>query len=314
MAKPDQIKRIDCDGSSLIGIRLALLKRFEEMYRLRQKALKWQDVEGVHSMRVASRRLRSAVNDFLPYVSKRGLTTSLKQIRSIADALGEVRDQDVAIPALEKLASQSPTKVDAALQGFIDVRKQIRKVARQELKELLLKDKLKGLRSDFEVAITNATERRHSSKKGAKSELSYAEMAKAIIRERLSELEKLSDSLFRPLKIDELHEMRIAAKRLRYAIELFQDCMDSSVVKFAKDASQLQSSLGRVHDCDVWIDSVGKEIVASKKSKHREQGETFVWLFNHFMELRSKHFHEAFSRWNEWESEGFSEKLKEALK
>ena len=313
---PKRVKNteVDCVGSGHTGIRAALSKRFNDMYGLRQPALKWKDQEGVHSMRVASRRLRSAMSDFTPYVNKRGLTATFKQIKNIADALGEVRDQDVAISALEKLASESPAKVNKTLKGLIDTRKEIRKVARQQLKEVLVKTKLKELQSEFEAAVTRATEPRQSARKGSKPEPPYLDLAKAIIRNRLSELEELSDSLYGPLQIDELHEMRIAAKRLRYAIELFQDCLDSSVLKFAKDASQLQSALGRVHDCDVWIESFGKEIVSSKKTSQREQSATFVWLFNHFMELRHKHFHEAFSRWNVWVSEDFSEKLKEALK
>lgn len=314
MAKRVQTKEIDCGGSSAIGIKTALSKLFDDMDDLRQAALKWKDPEGVHDMRVASRRLRSAISDFMPYVHKRELTDTIKQIKSIADALGEVRDQDVAIPALEKLASEWPSKADKTLEALIDTRKEARKVARQELKDAIVKAKLKEVRSDFDAAVTGATAPRQSSRKSSKSSPSYLEMAKAIIQDRLSDLEELSDSFYRPLQIDELHEMRIAAKRLRYAIELFQECLDPSVLKFAKAASQLQSSLGRVHDCDMWIESFGKEIVSSKKSSQPEQSATFVWLFNHFMELRHKHFHEAFSRWNEWATEDLSEKLKEALK
>ena len=314
MVKRVQTKEIECDGSNTIGIRTALSKLFDDMEDLRRAALKWKDPEGVHDMRVASRRLRSAISDFMPYVNKRGLTATIKQIRSIADALGEVRDQDVAISALEKLASESPAKADKALAALIDTRKETRKVAREQLKDVIVKARLKEVRSHFDAALAEATAPPPSSRKSSKPLPTYLEMAKAIIQDRLSDLEELSDSLYRPLQIDELHEMRIAAKRLRYAIELFHDCFDSAVLKFAKAASQLQSSLGRVHDCDVWIESFGKEIVSSKKSSQPEQSATFVWLFNHFMELRHKHFHEAFSRWNEWATDNLSEKLKEALK
>ena len=57
-------------------------------------------------MRVASRRLRSALRDFLPYLRKRGLSSVQKRLRNIADALGEVRDHDVAIMALEELEKE----------------------------------------------------------------------------------------------------------------------------------------------------------------------------------------------------------------
>ncbi|HEX5966530.1 MAG TPA: CHAD domain-containing protein, partial [Pyrinomonadaceae bacterium] len=92
MAKAKRIKGIDCKDAAPAGIRLVLQTRFEEMYGFRQAALDWSDPEGVHSMRVASRRLRSAMRDFMPYLRQRGLTPVLKQTKSIAAALGEVRD------------------------------------------------------------------------------------------------------------------------------------------------------------------------------------------------------------------------------
>src|SRR6266540_7143720 len=81
-------------------VRLVVTTRMGEMYALRDQALDWSNPKGIHDMRVASRRLRSALHDFIPYLRKRRLTASLRGIKAIADALGEVRDQDVAIIAL----------------------------------------------------------------------------------------------------------------------------------------------------------------------------------------------------------------------
>src|SRR6266536_2221294 len=102
MAKAKQIATIDFDGAADLGMRLALTSRLEEMSALKERVLDWSGPEGVHDMRVASRRLRSALRDFLPYLRKRRLASSINRIREIADALGQIRDQDVAIIALEK--------------------------------------------------------------------------------------------------------------------------------------------------------------------------------------------------------------------
>src|SRR5437867_8026348 len=145
MAKARRIKGIDCNGTAVAGIRLVLTERLDEMLAMRPAALGWEDPEGVHSMRVASRRPRSALRDFMPYVNKRGLSSTLKQIKSIADALGEVRDQDVAIFELEKLASRTSPEVTIALGDLIESRKELRRVARQSLKKMLVKQRLKQL-------------------------------------------------------------------------------------------------------------------------------------------------------------------------
>src|SRR5262249_62327370 len=114
MAKAKRIP-IKCNGPASAGIKLVLTTRFEELQSWRKTALDWSDPEGVHSMRVASRRLRSTLRDFMPYVRKRSIAPAFKELKYIADALGEVRDQDVAIPVLEELQKRSPSESDEAL-------------------------------------------------------------------------------------------------------------------------------------------------------------------------------------------------------
>ena len=310
MAKAKKVSGIDCQAPALTGIRLVLQQRFEEMCKLRHSALKWKDPEGVHSMRVASRRLRSAASDFLPYVNKRVLSSSLKQIKSVADILGQVRDLDVAIMALEKLTSEIPAPYSKTLDEFIEARKEIRKEARKELKAALDKLRVQEIAVAFDGALASAT----TSVGQPGTEQSYVNVGRTVIRERLKEVEKLSSSLYRPAQIEPLHEMRIAAKGLRYAIELFADCWDESLQEFAKETAHLQTAFWKLHDCDVWIESFEKEILQSKKRKIRDESETFVWLFTYFTQQRSKHFQDAFSIWNKWEAEGLSNKLQEALK
>ena len=291
------------------GICLALTNRLDEMLKLRSAALNFKDPEGVHSMRVASRRLRSAATDFMPYLTKQSFNPILKDIRSIADALGEVRDQDVAILALEKLASEVPPEITSTVHVLIEARKKDRHTARRELKKTLVKDRLNQLRDEVESNLEKAIRSTQPSSSG----LAYLDVARSVIAERLNELETVSESLYKPLDVDALHEMRIAAKRLRYAIELFDECWNVSLGPYAKHASRLQSALGKVHDCDVWIKSLGKEAADLKSLKHRKQREGMVWLFSHFMELRNTHFSEAFTQWTEWETEELGQTLRQAL-
>ena len=308
MTKARRIKGIDCTAAAGSGIQLVLVGRFAEMSQRRSAALKWDDLEGVHSMRVASRRLRSALHDFTPYLKKRGLASSLKQIRQIADALGKVRDQDVAILALEQLRSNAPADVSAVLSDLINIREQSRDKARQQLEGMITKIRLKQLSSVFSMAVESSLVR--SKQKSAVP--TYIEIARAIILERLKELEKLSNSLYRPSKVKPLHKMRIAAKRLRYALELFQVCWGKKIVPFAEEVARLQQSLGDLHDCDVWIESFGEHIIESKK-KEVSQNHEFAWLLSHFIETRNSHFKEAFDIWQEWEARGFSSMLRDLM-
>ncbi len=306
MAKAKRVKGIKCNAAAAAGVKLVLLTRFKELYELRDAALDWSDPEGVHSMRVASRRLRSVLRDCTPYLRKRSLTSIQKEIRSLADALGEVRDQDVAIMALEKIASHTPTKVSPALKEFIDARKEVRERAREELIAVLEQSELEKLDAAFSEKVDKATATDDP-------ELTFRKMSRSIILDRLKELEKLSNGLFDPFEIETLHEMRIAAKRLRYALELFQQCWRNSLATYAKRSARIQTALGDVHDCDVWIESFGREIRAARKHKRDEQVAAFVWLLGHFVKLRTKHLRQAFDHWCEWESHDTSAKLRERL-
>jgi CHAD domain-containing protein len=66
------------------------------------------DIERVHDMRVATRRLRAVLEIFEPCFPRGELKAALRQVRALADALGERRDRDVAIAALEDVAASMP--------------------------------------------------------------------------------------------------------------------------------------------------------------------------------------------------------------
>ena len=310
MAKAKRIKGIDCNDAAQTGIRLVLVTRFEEMYGFRQAALDWSDPEGVHSMRVASRRLRSAMRDFMPYLRQRGLTSVMKQTKSIAAALGEVRDHDVAIIALEKIEKHASAEVSAALKQLVEERTALRNESRDKLFSVLLADQLHQVRSDFMERIETAT----ALPRASGPRLNYSKMSAAVILDRLKEVEKLSESLYKPFEIESLHDMRIAAKRLRYALELFQQCWGRSLQTFAKSAARMQTALGEVHDCDVWIDNVGKQINQARKQKQDNHVAALIWLLNHFVKVRTKHLRQAYDLWCEWEANDVSGQVRQAIR
>src|SRR4029077_3410391 len=72
----------------------------------------------------------------------------------------------------------------------------------------------------------------------------------AVIKERLKEVCDSSPHIYFPFENKELHELRILAKRLRYAIELFAVCWGNEMGDIATEISLLQTSLGELHDCD----------------------------------------------------------------
>ena len=82
-------------------------ERAEAMFGRRQRVLDTADIEGVHGMRVATRRLRAALEVFGPCLDRELGTQALSDVKGLADALGERRDRDVQLERLERLHEQT---------------------------------------------------------------------------------------------------------------------------------------------------------------------------------------------------------------
>ena len=152
MAKAKMVEGLDCDQRALEGMRRVLFTRLDEMCELRAAALDWSDIEGVHDMRVASRRLRSLLKDFRPYFHGQ---IRQKRLRELARSLGMVRDQDVAIEALHKLAAEvAPEDVAQGLGRIIHERERRRERARKNLAESISEDDLADLRDKLALTVS----------------------------------------------------------------------------------------------------------------------------------------------------------------
>jgi len=78
-------------------------ERAEAMFGKRRGVLDTADIEGVHGMRVATRRLRAALEVFGPCLDRERGKQALADVKTLAAALGERRDRDVQLERLEKL-------------------------------------------------------------------------------------------------------------------------------------------------------------------------------------------------------------------
>jgi CHAD domain-containing protein len=74
--------------------------RTRELVELATGVLDTEDIERLHDMRVATRRLRAALEVFEPCFPAKPYKSALREVKALADALGERRDRDVHIDAL----------------------------------------------------------------------------------------------------------------------------------------------------------------------------------------------------------------------
>ncbi len=88
--------------------------------------------------------------------------------------------------------------------------------------------------------------------------------ARLVISTRLRDLRALSSCLQDPALVEQLHDMRIAARRLRYTLELFLDSVPSEFTEQVNTAlntcKELQELLGAIHDADVLMPQLVEQI------------------------------------------------------
>jgi hypothetical protein len=92
--------------------------------------------------------------------------------------------------------------------------------------------------------------------KGLDPAATLADNAERIVRTRLDELYSFTPQALNPKKVKALHDMRIAAKRLRYILEVTAFCFGPYAATALKRANELQDLLGEIHDCDEMLPRV----------------------------------------------------------
>jgi CHAD domain-containing protein len=105
MAKARDIPGLHAELSYRAAAARTVAVRADELFEHAEDVLDTSDIERVHDMRVASRRLRAVLEIYEPCFPRRALRNVLGDVKALADALGERRDPDVHLSQLEEFAA-----------------------------------------------------------------------------------------------------------------------------------------------------------------------------------------------------------------
>ncbi|HTD79409.1 MAG TPA: CHAD domain-containing protein [Chloroflexota bacterium] len=198
------------------------------------------DPEDVHQMRVASRRLRAALQLF-EAVLPPAVNSLRDELAWIAAALGQVRDLDVQIASLDRAASGLSAETDA-LRAVLDLFDARRSAARDALRLALATDRfatlVTGLRDLAEQPQPDGTD-------------DSLDVADRLIRDTHRRLRKAGEQLHPEASTGTLHRARIRAKQFRYALECFSELYGKPARRLMRRAARLQDVLGGAQDAAV---------------------------------------------------------------
>ena len=236
-----------------------LQKQYSALLREAEGARTGDDRGHVHRMRVASRRLRAALPVFSPCFPGKRYREWSRAIRAITSSLGRARDLDVQIAFLEEyLAKKGDDDTSASrtppgsapdfsgVESLLAYLRDERALLQPGIEEITGVFSGDGILSGFLDELSR-------SRKREKKEVSLQKEAARRVRRRRAALLAYEPYIREPGAIDQHHAMRIAAKKLRYTMEIFNAACNDSFKKPIGALRTLQDILGEMHDCDVWI-------------------------------------------------------------
>lgn len=215
--------------------------------------LRHEDIEHVHRMRVASRRLRSSLTVFRHCFRRKQYKAFQSDIRAVTRALGEARDLDVQLALLDNVRLEYSTP--RLLPGIR--RLQLRRKQRRVLAQDNVGQAVHKLNSDRTLETLAAWSEDHRLREDVYlySPALY-QLGFDNIKAHLEALLRHEQYITDPGNVTELHAMRISAKHLRYTLEIFDELYASKLKPYINQVRKLQDSLGEIHDADVWVESI----------------------------------------------------------
>jgi CHAD domain-containing protein len=156
VAKAKPIPDLSADRSYAEAAARIVSVRATELTEHSQEVLDTGDIERVHDMRVATRRLRAALEIFEPCFPAKAHGETLGEVKRLADALGERRDRDVAIATLQGFNEQMPAPDRRGIGSLIDHLRGEQEEANRELAPLVERPHLAALRESLDELVSSA--------------------------------------------------------------------------------------------------------------------------------------------------------------
>mgnify|MGYP001218958531 CR=1 FL=1 len=245
-AREPEIALPALDARSRIGdvVRASLGGSVERIVRYDAKLRLQADEGAIHHARVAVRRLRSDLRTFLTLFDATWACGLRQRLRWLQDGLSAARDTDVLIAGLRRRSETLPDADRRRIDDVLAPLQEARDAAYEHVRAMLHDDRYVPLLQ----ALVDAAKRPPFN---ARADDPACDAIPPIVEDAWSTVRKRVRKRTRPPSDRELHAIRIAAKRVRYAAEAVEPVVRRPASAFARAAEDLQTILGEQHDAVV---------------------------------------------------------------
>jgi CHAD domain-containing protein len=232
------------------------LKRLEGIDRLWKIARKG-DPEGVHQLRVASRRIREALPILSDGSHPHRVRRMQRVVRTLTRKLGPVRECDVSLlllTAFERAHPENRSAIQLVGQAIVAKRKELQALLQEHL-DTVTPDELSRKLTKATKRKKKALDHNRETPKPEPDEHWRLALAARIVRrsKQLEQFVEYAGALYAP---DRLHGVRVSVKKLRYALELGQEARLGRLTSAVRFLKKMQDNLGELQDREMLLDRV----------------------------------------------------------
>lgn len=214
------------------------------MQRNQQGVIDDIDTEFLHDFRVAMRRTRSLLSLMKNALEPEMCDRFKKEFRSLGQITGPVRDLDVQLLSEEECRARLPESLHLGLERFFAGLREARAAAQGVLAAHLAAPECQAMLQDWQEHLESQDDEQNSD--------AIAPAARKIIRKQFVRMLREVEALDKHSTDDEVHEVRIHGKKLRYALEFFRSLYPAEdMARLISALKQLQDRLGLWNDLSV---------------------------------------------------------------
>ena len=230
--------------------RKVMLYHFAEMLRHEEATMLGEDIEALHDMRVATRRMRAAFEVFSEAFEPAILKPHLKGLRVTGRALGQVRDLDVFMEKAQHYLDAQPEADRSGLDPLLLAWGEQRENARTEMLAHLGGENYRIFKQEFNLFLQTPGAGARPISQDQPVPTIVRDVAPALIYTRLASV-RAFDKILQTARIEQLHALRIEFKKLRYTVEFFREVLGEQAKAVIDDLKKLQDHLGDLNDAEV---------------------------------------------------------------
>jgi len=209
-----------------------------------------EDIEALHDMRVATRRMRSAFRVFGSNFKQKRIKPFLKGLRRTGRSLGRVRDLDVSLENANRYLLQLSEDEQSALNPLLERWRQKNRDLRASMLKYLDSKRYKDFVDEFNTFLASEGDGVKKIKTSKPNTNRVYQIAPILIYKRYSILRGY-DEIINEAQLETLHALRIDVKRFRYLLEFVQEVIGPTAKDVIRECVIVQDHLGELNDADV---------------------------------------------------------------